>query len=153
LKSQNRPTWDELFLLLAENISLRGTCNSRNVGCVIARDNHIVSGGYNGSPSGLKHCTEVGCQEDALGRCQRAVHAEQNAVIHAGGSVRGCTAYVTRFPCSSCSLILIAAGISWVIVRDILPLQAVRELHARNLFHESGVMVRYTSDGVNWYTV
>lgn len=153
MKSQNRPTWDEMFLLLAETISLRGTCNSRNVGCVIVRDNHIVSGGYNGSPSGLKHCTEVGCQEDGLGRCQRAVHAEQNAVIYAGGLVKGCTAYVTRFPCNSCSLMLIAAGISRLVVRDILPLQEVKELLAVKLWRESGIAIWYTSDGVNWYTV
>jgi hypothetical protein len=48
---------------------------------------------------------------------------------------------------------LIAAGISRLVVRDILPLQEVKELLAVKLWRESGIAIWYTSDGVNWYTV
>jgi len=55
----NRLSWDEYFIEFAKLASKRSTC-FRKVGAVIVKDNHIISTGYNGSPSGLDHCAEKG---------------------------------------------------------------------------------------------
>ena len=46
---------------IAREVSTRSTCDRKFVGAVIVRDKSILATGYNGSPAGLPHCTEVGC--------------------------------------------------------------------------------------------
>lgn len=115
----NRPDWHEWAMGVADAVSRRGTCNSRNVGCVLLdADHRIVGTGYNGAPAGQPHCTEVGCNDDANGKCQNAVHAEENAYLNAHGSLIGCTAYVTRKPCGYCRRLLWEIGVKEVYYRD-----------------------------------
>jgi len=57
----SRPTWDEYFMEITELVSRRSTCLRRKVGAVIVRDKRILTTGYNGAPSGLSHCLEIGC--------------------------------------------------------------------------------------------
>ena len=61
LKMINRPNWDTYFMLEAEIAKLRSNCLSRQVGCVIVKDNRQISTGYNGTPSGIKNCFDGGC--------------------------------------------------------------------------------------------
>lgn len=113
----NRPSWDEYFMAMAHHAALRATCPRANVGVVLVKDKRIISTGYNGSPAGLPHCTEVGCLM-IDGHCQRAIHAEQNAIIQAalhGISTAGAVCYCTHYPCSTCAKLLINAGISRVV--------------------------------------
>ncbi|HEY8347497.1 MAG TPA: cytidine/deoxycytidylate deaminase family protein [Symbiobacteriaceae bacterium] len=115
-----RPTWDEYFMELAQVVARRSTCNRRSVGAVLVRDKRILTTGYNGSPSGLPHCTDVGCLM-VDGHCVRAIHAEQNAIIQAalhGINLQGATCYVTSAPCVHCSKMLIAAGIRRIVYMD-----------------------------------
>jgi dCMP deaminase len=87
------------------------------VGAVIVRDKRILTTGYNGSPAGLAHCTEVGCLM-VNGHCVRALHAEQNAIIQAalhGVNVSNSTVYVTHQPCLICAKEIINAGIERVV--------------------------------------
>jgi dCMP deaminase len=112
-----RPSWDEYFMELAQVVAKRSTCNRRSVGAVLVREKRILTTGYNGSPPGLQHCTEVGCLM-VDNHCVRAIHAEQNAIIQAalhGIDLRGSTCYVTSAPCVHCSKMLIAAGIVHII--------------------------------------
>jgi dCMP deaminase len=91
------------------------------VGAVLVKDKRILSTGYNGSPSGLKHCIEVGCLREQLGvesgkmhELCRGIHAEQNAIIQAayhGVSVKGASIFCTNQPCSICARMIINAGI------------------------------------------
>jgi dCMP deaminase len=118
-----RPTWDQTFLKVAEIFSFRGTCPARQVGAVItSQDHHLLATGYNGAPSGLSHCSEVGCSKDASGRCTRAVHAEMNAILQAayiGISLKGCLVYCTDRPCLNCAKHLIQIGAMRVLwLRD-----------------------------------
>ncbi len=94
----------------------RGTCDRAYVGSVIVKDKRIIATGYNGSPSGLAHCNDVG-HLMINGHCVRTIHAEQNALLQAaryGVSVDGSTIYVTHFPCLYCTKSIINAGISRV---------------------------------------
>ncbi len=85
-----RPSWDEYFMQIAEQVGGRATCMRRHVGAVLVKDKRILATGYNGPPSGVRHCEEVGCIREKLGipsgekhELCRGIHAEQNAVIQA----------------------------------------------------------------------
>jgi dCMP deaminase len=108
---------EEYFLLLAKTVALRSTCPKAQVGAVIVRDGSIISTGYNGAPIGEKHCYEVGHNEVA-GHCQRAVHAELNAILQAakhGNATNGSTLYITHFPCNHCLKAIKNAGILKIV--------------------------------------
>ena len=108
-----RPDWDSYFMKIAFAVSERSTCDRAYVGCVLVLDKRILTTGFNGSPAGQPHCDEVGhLLVDS--HCVRTIHAETNAIIQAalhGVSTRGCTCYVTHFPCINCTKALINAGI------------------------------------------
>ena len=121
----NRPDWDTYFLNIAEQVAKRATCPRASVGALIIKDNRFVSTGYNGAASGEEHCTDVGCLVEN-DHCQRATHAEINAVAEAaksGRSVDGATLYLwsstTRgsTSCHQCSQVMKAAGIIRIVGR------------------------------------
>ncbi len=126
--AQTRPDWDEYFMHVAEVVATRSTCVRRNIGAVIVKDKRILATGYNGAPTGLPHCTDIGCLKDEMGipsgerqEVCRALHAEQNAIVQAakyGISVEGSTLYCTTEPCSLCAKMLINAGIRRVVYRE-----------------------------------
>ncbi|MDD5432691.1 MAG: cytidine/deoxycytidylate deaminase family protein [Candidatus Omnitrophica bacterium] len=126
-----RPSWDEYFLEVAGLVSKRATCLRRRVGAVLVKDKRILATGYNGAPSGLKHCLEIGCIREKLNvpsgqrhELCRALHAEQNALIQAslyGISVRGSTLYATNQPCIICAKMLINAGIKEIVIAEGYP--------------------------------
>lgn len=62
-----RPSWDEYFMKLAEEVATRTTCLRRAVGAVVVKDRRILATGYNGVPTGLRHCAETGCLRQQLG--------------------------------------------------------------------------------------
>ncbi len=112
-----RPDWDSYFLKIAFAVSERSTCDRAFVGCVLVLDKRILTTGFNGSPSGQPHCDDVG-HLLVEGHCVRTIHAETNAIIQAalhGVSTRGCTCYVTHFPCINCAKVLINAGITRLV--------------------------------------
>lgn len=127
-----RPSWDEYFIKIMEAVSLRATCNRGRSGCVIVKNNHVLSTGYVGSPPGLPHCDEVGhlmIKASAEGEpegelhehCVRTIHAEQNAIVNAakfGIELDGATLYCQMEPCSVCARMIIAAGIKRVVCKN-----------------------------------
>lgn len=105
----SRPSWDEYFKEIVQVTAKRSPCERLQVGCILVRDNRIVSQGYNGFLPGCKHQSIV-----RDGHEQATVHAEQNAIADCakrGVSCEGCTAYITHYPCIICCRILLAAGI------------------------------------------
>ena len=121
---------------IARTVATRATCPRASVGCVLTRERRILTTGYNGAPRGVAHCTEVGCTI-VNGHCQRATHAEANAVVQAalhGVSLEGATAYCTHQPCVNCSKLLISAGIKLIV----FALQYPDEV-ATALLNEAGV--------------
>lgn len=124
----SRPSWDEYFLDIAGLISRRATCRRRSVGAVLVKDKRILATGYNGAPTGLRHCLDLGCLREQKKipsgerhELCRGLHAEQNAIIQAalhGVSVKEATLYCTNYPCVICAKMIINAGIAKVIYRD-----------------------------------
>jgi dCMP deaminase len=110
-----RLSWDRYYMNIAIETSKRSTCDRLSVGCVIVKNNRIISTGYNGSVSGFDHCIESGHLFNKEGRCIRTVHAEQNAILFAGENLSGATCYVTHYPCEHCSKLLAQAGISRLV--------------------------------------
>jgi len=129
VESENkRPTWDEYFMDIVDLVSKRSTCLRRKVGAVLVRDKRILATGYNGPPTGVRHCTEVGCLRDKLNipsgerhELCRGLHAEQNAIIQAalhGVTTKDATIYCTNHPCIICSKMIINSGINKIVYRD-----------------------------------
>ena len=134
-----RPSKEEYYLRLAEEVAARSTCLRRHFGAVIVKDDQIISTGYAGAPRGTPNCLDLGsCPREQAGipagqryELCRSVHAEANAIIHAarremlggvlylacmdaktGGLVPG-----TR-PCKMCARLIINAGLLEVVVRE-----------------------------------
>jgi len=131
---------------IARLVVSRSTCLRRQVGAVIVKDKKILATGYNGAPSGLAHCSDVGCLRDTLHipsgerhELCRGLHAEQNAIIQAayyGISISGATLYCTNFPCIICTKMLINAGITRVVYE-----KGYADDLARQMWEESNVVV------------
>lgn len=124
-----RPSWNEYFMNVAHEVAKRSTCERAQVGAVIVKDKRILTTGYNGSPRGLPHCTEVGCLMDN-GHCVRTLHAEQNAIIVAalhGVITEGATIYITHQPCFLCVKMIINAGIVQIVYDKEYPDDRARE--------------------------
>jgi len=142
-----RPCWDEYFMQIAALVARRTTCLRRSVGAVLVKNRRILATGYNGAPTGLRHCAEVGCIRQQRGvpsgerhELCRGLHAEQNAIIQAafhGVSIDRSTLYVTCHPCSVCAKMMINAGI-----REVVILGDYADEMAGELLREAGVVVR-----------
>jgi dCMP deaminase len=114
---------------------------------VLVKESQILSTGYNGAPTGLPHCDEVGCIREELKvppgerhELCRGLHAEQNAIIQAayhGVSVKGGKIYCTTKPCSICTKMLINAGIT-----EIIYVEPYKDELAEQLIKESNLKVR-----------
>lgn len=119
----------------------------RHVGCVLVKDKRILATGYNGAPSGLEHCLDIGCLREKLKipsgqrhELCRGLHAEQNALIQAslyGISSKGSTLYVTNQPCIICAKMLINAGINEIVIADGYP-----DTMAMDFFKEAKIKIR-----------
>lgn len=143
-----RPSIDEYFLEIASVVSKRSTCLRNKVGAVIVRNKRILSTGYNGAPSNMEHCLEIGCMRQqnniASGtrheKC-RAVHAEQNAIIQAalhGVGIGGATVYCTHQPCILCAKMIINSNINKVIYSTSYP-----DTDTQDFFNAAGVEMVY----------
>ena len=134
----SRPSWDEYFMKITDLVAERSTCLRRQVGAIIVINKRIISTGYNGAPKGLEHCLDIGCLHEKLhipsGERQelcRGVHAEQNAIIQAAGAgvdMEGATMYCTDSPCSTCSKMIINAGIKKLVLGKKYPDELGHEL-------------------------
>ena len=117
----SKPSFDEIYMDLAENLAKRSHCVKAQVGAVLTKDTRIVSLGYNGPPAGTHNCDidfpKEGCPRDSKGSCSLALHAEQNAILYASKnkvSIEGSTLYVTLSPCISCARVIYTMGIKKV---------------------------------------
>ena len=133
-----RPSWDEYFLRITKEVAQRSTCLRRQVGALLVLDKHILKTGYNGAPSGLPHCLEIGCLREQLKvppgerhELCRGLHAEMNALLQAsqcGVKISGATLYSTTYPCSLCAKMLVNTGIKRIVTLTDYPDALAKEI-------------------------
>jgi dCMP deaminase len=153
-----RPSWDEYFIGLVDQVAQRATCDRGRSGCIIVRDKRILCSGYVGSPPGFPHCDEVGHEirkvidDDGIVRqhCIRTIHAEQNAICQAaryGISLNNTTLYCSMEPCRICAMLIISCGITKVVAK--------RKYHAgqytRQLFKKAGIKLIVLENQIEHY--
>ncbi len=144
--TSHRPSWEEYFMDITRLVAKRSTCLRRQVGAVLVKDKKILATGYNGAPSRLEHCLDIGCLRESRGipsgerhELCRGLHAEQNAIIQAayhGVAIRGATLYCTNHPCIICSKMIINAGIEKVVYED-----GYADDLAKEMLRESGINI------------
>ncbi len=144
MNKKNRPDIDEYFLKIASVVAERATSRRHHVGAVAVKDKHILATGYNGAPSGLRDCLELGCLRDELGipsgerhEICRGIHAEQNVIIQAslhGVSLEGSTIYCTHTPCVLCAKMLTNAKI-----KRFVSFGKYNDENFMELFREAGI--------------
>ena len=142
-----RMPWPDYFMSITYLVRERSTCLRRKVGAIAVKDRHILATGYNGAPSGVRHCLETGCLREQMGipsgqrhEICRGLHAEQNAIIQAaryGINIAGATIYVNTQPCVVCAKMLINAGITEIVYQNPYP----DEL-AMSMLEEAGMKLR-----------
>ena len=143
-----RPSWDRYFMDIAHVAASRSNCTRRQVAAVVVRDKQIVSTGYNGTPRGVRNCSDGGCPRcnsdipsgEGLGQCLCS-HAEENAIVQAayhGIMLKGSTLYTTYSPCLLCAKMIINAGIVEVVYDQRYSIDDV----SMALLREAGVKVR-----------
>jgi dCMP deaminase len=136
-----RPSWDEYFLTITQQVAERSTCVRAKVGAVIVRDRSILATGYNGAPGGMPHCLDVGCLVYASRtpdgnleeNCFRTIHAEINAIAQAarnGTRIDGADIYVTHTPCIHCFKTLVNTGIKRMFYNRPYKMDTLEELRA-----------------------
>lgn len=126
-----RPSWDEYFISITLEVAKRSTCLRRQTGAVIVKDKRILATGYNGAPTSLTHCLDIGCLREKLNipsgehhELCRGLHAEQNAVIQAamhGVKIAGAKIYSTHQPCVLCTKMIVNAGLKEIIYINSYP--------------------------------
>lgn len=108
----NKLNWDEYFISTTLLISSRSSCERLKVGCVIVKENRIISSGYNGHLPGEKHISIIQDNHE-----QATIHAECNAIAdcaNRGVSVKDSTIYITHHPCINCFKIIATSGIKHI---------------------------------------
>ena len=112
-----RPTWNDMFMQIAEVVSKRSKDPHTKVGAVIVKDNHILGIGYNAEPRGFSYDFDWHSKE----KYDYVIHAELNAIANStyfGNSIAGSTIYLTLSPCSECMKLLIQYGIGTIYYKD-----------------------------------
>ena len=112
ISKNNKLNWDQYFISTALLISSRSSCERLKVGCIIVKDNRIISSGYNGHLPGEEHKSIVVNNHE-----QATIHAEANAIAdcaNRGVSCKDATIYITHHPCINCFKLIAAAGIKTI---------------------------------------
>ena len=132
-----RKSWEKHFLTIAQEVASMGTCARRQVGCVLVDERRIIlSTGFNGVPPRFDHCRDNPGHECAgavaasginLDAC-KAVHAEQNALLHCPDIYRVHTVYCTCSPCITCTKLLLGTYAVRVVFLEEYPHPEARDL-------------------------
>lgn len=97
-------------------------CKRKKVGCVIVKDDRIISVGYNGTPAGEDNCCEhtvvIDSDNSLLVTNPNVVHAEYNALkklVRSSESIDETTVmFITTAPCPACAELIEESAIKHV---------------------------------------
>lgn len=153
MKRQNYINWDEYFMGVAMFSAERSKDNNTQVGaCIVNSENKIVSVGYNGMPTG---CNDDEMPWEREGETSLETkypfvcHAELNAILNRNAAnLKGCTLYVTLFPCNECAKAIIQSGIRKVVYYSNKYADSESTIASEMLFRKCGVeCVQYIPSG------
>lgn len=125
---------DKIYMQIAYQTAKLSYANRRKVGCIIVKDEQIISFGYNGTPKGFDNCCEV---DDVT--LPNVLHAEANAITKIAKSTmssNGATLYTTTMPCFSCAKLIVQAGIKQVYYTE-----SYRDTSGVDLLKDAGIGV------------
>lgn len=108
---------DKKYMRIAYIWSENSYANRRKVGCIIVKDNMIISDGWNGTPSGFPNI----CEDENNVTYPYVLHAEANAITKLAKSTNtsiGATLYVTMSPCIECAKLIIQSEIKRVVYSE-----------------------------------
>ena len=152
MKRKNVLTWDEYFMGLAHLSAMRSKDPSTQVGAVIVSNEHrVVSIGYNGFPNG---CSDDVFPWDREGEfCNTkypyVVHAELNAILNSKNDLRGCSLYVSLFPCNECAKAIIQSGISRIVYESDKYANTDATIASKKMLRAAGVILQQLPYKVN----
>lgn len=149
---------------IAYQVSKLSYAERRKVGCVIVKDNQIISVGYNGTPHGFNNTCEEddnrfyenpdvaldlieqgftcdnGCCHKPKSITKREVlHAESNALMKIAKSTltsKESVLYTTTSPCFECAKLIIQSGVSKVYYCE-----DYRDMSGIELLEKAGIIV------------
>lgn len=144
---------EQVYMEIAYSVAKLSYAERRQVGCVIVKDQQIVSFGYNGTPSGFDNsCEEAveSCQNNcSCGGCETTVtkkevlHAESNALTKIAKSTMSsgdADLYTTTSPCFECAKLIIQSGIKRVFYNE-----TYRDMSGVELLEKSNINVIRTN--------
>ena len=137
--------WDEYFMGVALLSSKRSKDPNTKVGaCIVNSEKRIVGIGYNGFPVG---CDDKefpwGRDGDFLDtKYPYVVHAEPNAILNSNSNTRGCTLYVSLFPCNECAKLIIQSGVKEIVFISNKYEESDSSVASRKMFEAAGVKYR-----------
>lgn len=105
------------YMEIAKLIANSSRSERKKVGCILVKDNNIISIGYNGTPHGFDNCCEI----DGVTK-KEVIHAEANAIVKCAKtsySCEGCVMYTTYSPCIECSKLIVQAGIKKIYISEL----------------------------------
>ena len=130
----NRPSWDKIWMSMAETISLRSHHPTFKVGALIVTSDNtqVLSLGYNGNASGMSNVP----QSEEPG-CSGLLHAEINALLKLDyNNPKDKVMYLTLSPCEYCAMGIINSGIKKVIFKT-----KYRNEEGINLLKKSNIQI------------
>ncbi len=147
---------------IAYQVSKLSYAERRKVGCIIVKDEQIVSFGYNGTPHGFDNtceetqtrnidnpdhkeiliekgyeCEDTCCSKQVTK--QEVLHAESNALMKISKSTltsKGAILYTTTSPCFECAKLIIQAG-----VKKVFYCESYRDMSGIALLEKAGIIV------------
>ena len=129
-------TLDNTYIQMAQTWGQLSKAKRKKVGCLVVKDNRIISDGYNGTPHGFDNNCEF---ETRFGfeTKPEVLHAESNALTKLAKSTQSseeATIYITLSPCFECSKLMIQSGIKRVVY-----LEQYRDTSGIKLLEKAGI--------------
>lgn len=138
----SKPNKREFRAIITLFYSIRGTCDRLKTATTLwtpEPENRLLGGGYNGAPSGVPSCDEIGHLMDE-GHCIRTIHGEKNAILNCFNPERlfGGTAVVLGTPCYKCAVELVQVKVKKIEYYGTYANSQGAE-HIRKLFEDAKV--------------
>jgi len=130
----NRPSWDKIWMQMAETIAQRSHHPTFKVGAIIVTSDNtqVLSLGYNGNAKGMSNVP----QSEEPG-CSGLLHAEINALLKLDyNNPKDKVMYITLSPCENCAMAIINSGIKKVVYKE-----SYRDMSGVDLLRKANITV------------